>query len=111
MALRKPYTTPSGAVAHYFRVTSYRVDHDAREASAVLSAYVQPDEASPLPPFALVPVFAKVRVSGQDFDELLSKRALAESIDDIVAHFYYAAKAGLVVGDCGAGFFADAGDV
>lgn len=127
MAFIKPITT-RGVDASYIKLTAYRWDTLAREASALFALFVDRDhcerckrgEDQPL-----LPIVAKLRLAGAEFDTYVGNETLAESAanagTDAVAHLYAAAKAvslasrkveGMqpthVVSDFGSDIFADA---
>jgi hypothetical protein len=107
MALKKLIVLPSGSTASYFRITSFRIDYRAKEASFTFDAYLADGtEAQPQRERA-----AKLRLEGSKFDQWFSKKTLKESDNDIVKQAYLAAKAEPVVSDFGASFLGAAEDV
>lgn len=104
MAFTKPQELPTGATVTTYRVGFYRVDYSTREASAHFTASITPESPRPL-----VPLFAKLRLTGEAFDRYLSKATLAQPGGaDIVGRLYEAAKVEPAVCDFGADFFHDA---
>jgi len=103
MAYNKRVQT-RGVEASYFRLIAFRWDAQTREASALFSLYVDKahsDRSKPSVPAAerdrpLIDIAAKLRVSGDAFDQYLSPEALQQGAanvgSDIVAHLYAAAK-------------------
>jgi hypothetical protein len=110
MALSKSHTLLNGVTVKHYRVMPYYIDYMVRESSACVAAYVNalvPDSE------AAVPVFAQLRLSGDKFDEYLSKAVLsAPDAPDTLTQLYKALKAepGSVKCDLGGDFFADAVD-
>lgn len=97
MALRKNIRLPNGAGGDYIRLTFYRWDRAAREASAhfMLYASVAQANAAPNAPLCLI---AKLRLAGLKFDEYLANAVLTDN-RSVVAQLYRAAKTEpLVVG-------------
>ena len=90
MALQKTIALPSGVSGNYIRLTSYRWDRSTLEASAIFALYLDAAHASGGSEY-LVPVIAKLRLSGAKFTEYLGSAALAEN--EIAAQLYAAAKA------------------
>lgn len=125
MALQKTVTW-RGVAANYFRLTSFRWDRESspREASAIIALYVDAASAAPGLP-ALVPIAAKLRLSGAQFDAYLAPAVLAAAGGDVIEQLYAAAKAvslawhgseetdseGQIVSDFGHDAFWDAVDV
>jgi hypothetical protein len=110
MALKKQVTLPSQAVGEYWRITSFRWDADAREASALIDLYVSAAArqagASPVRK-----TLAKLRLTGADFDAFLSTGALAAADGDVVAQLYLAAKSKPAVCDLGGDVLHNAEDI
>ena len=108
MALAKSFTLNSGATGDYIRLVTFRWDRSTREAVALYALYVNAAAAQsgkePLSPF-----IAKLRLTGDKFDQYLGNLALAQA--DVVAQLYVAAKAEPLACDFGADAFADAADV
>lgn len=108
MAFQKTLTLPSGVAGNYSRLTTYRWDRASREAVALFALYLDAAAASsgkqPLTPW-----IAKLRLTGDKFDQYLSNAELADH--DVIAQLYAAAKNEPVVCDFGADVFADALDV
>lgn len=108
MALAKSFTLNSGATGDYTRLVTFRWDRSTREAVALFALYVSAAAAQsgkePLSPFV-----AKLRLTGDKFDQYLGNPALAQA--DVVAQLYVAAKAEPLACDFGADAFADAADV
>lgn len=107
MAFAKSFTLNSGATGDYTRLITFRWDRSTREAVALFALYVSASTAAagkePLSPF-----IAKLRLTGDKFDQYLGNPALASA--DVVAQLYVAAKAEPVVSDFGADAFADAAE-
>ena len=126
MALRKSFTTSSGAVGDYHVITSFRWEPDGEtpEASAIISLYLD-KSSSDSGRTPLVPIIGKFRLFGPAFEEHLSRSALKAADVDIVAQLYIALKAACVAAhaseqrdrkqflssDCGFDFYRDALDV
>lgn len=126
MALRKSYTTSSGAVGDYHVITSFRWEPDGEtpEASAIISLYLD-KSSSDAGRTPLVPIIGKFRLFGPAFEAHLSRSALKAADVDIVAQLYIALKAACVTAhaseqrdrkqflssDCGFDFYRDALDV
>lgn len=89
MALQKTIALPSGVSGNYIRLTCYRWDRQAREASAIFALYLDAAHATSGADY-LVPVIAKLRLSGDKFTEYLGASVLAEY--EISAQLYLAAK-------------------
>jgi len=89
MALQKTIDLPSGVSGNYIRLTSYRWDRSTLEASAIFALYLDAAHAASGADY-LVPVIAKLRLSGDKFAEYLSSAALADN--EIAAQIYAAAK-------------------
>lgn len=107
MAFQKTFTLNSGAQGNYVRLVSYRVDRMTREAVGLFAVFLDSAAAhggkEPLTPW-----MAKLRVTGDVFDQYFSRA----SIDpDVLANFYRAAKAEPMISDWGPDCFADALDV
>lgn len=102
MSFTKLHRLPSNGTTSVYRVQQYRVDYNAREASAIVSAYC--DAVATVP---LIPVFAKLRLTGDRFDATLGKARLRGS-RDINACLYEALTTDPVVSDAGPDFFKDA---
>lgn len=109
MALQKTISMPSGVSGNYIRLTSHHWSRASRESSAIFSLYLNAATAATSPP--LVPVIAKLRLTGTAFDAWLSPAVLASADGDILAQLYAAAKVGPVISDHGSSVFADADDV
>ncbi|MCX6952734.1 MAG: hypothetical protein NTV51_11300 [Verrucomicrobia bacterium] len=124
MAFQKTLALPTGVSGDYFRITSFRWDRNgAREASAAFALFK--DAATAVAGQPLVPIVAKLRLSGTGFDDYLSPSALAAAEGDVIAQLYLAAKDACdayaadgevnleaqVICDYGAGVFADAESV
>jgi hypothetical protein len=114
MALLKNHTTASGIPLTVFRIQPGRIDPLAREASFVVSGYVNASVPADKPS---VPIFAKLRLSGADFDAVFSKGALKDAAkkgDDLYRVLYKqlkkTLKADQLVSDAGNSFFSDATD-
>ncbi|MBI5771927.1 MAG: hypothetical protein HZA93_29410 [Verrucomicrobia bacterium] len=90
MAFQKNLALPTGVSADYFRLTSFRWDRSAREASALFSLFKDAATAAAGQP--LVPVVAKLRLTAAEFDAFLGPTALAAAADDVVAQLYAAAR-------------------
>lgn len=106
MALKKNMVRESDGVSgSYIRLTSYRWDRIAREASAVFSLYDPPRTAP------CIPVVAKLRLFGERFDYWLSSQSLAKNENDVVAVLYQAAKVEPLWSNFGAFAFDGAEDV
>lgn len=103
MAFQKAQELPTGATANYYRIEFFRVDYATKEASAHLAAYVSPTAKSPI-----VPIFAKLRLNGDDFDRFLAKSVLKAEDRDVVAQLYEAVRGYGVVCDYGEWFFLEA---
>ena len=108
MAFQKTLTLPSGVSGNYSRISSFTWDRSVREASAIFALYVDSAAASS-GKAALVPVIAKLRVSGDKFTPYLGNSILAG--DDILGQLYLAAKVEPVSCDFGDDVFVDAQDV
>lgn len=107
MAFEKTFTLRSGAQGNYTRLTTYRVDRITREAVGLFSLFVD-SAAAHSGKDSLTPWIAKLRVTGDIFDQYFSR----SSIDpDVVANFYRAAKAEPVISDFGEDAFQTALDV
>jgi hypothetical protein len=125
--------TARGAQGGYLKLVAYRWDAIAREASATFALYVNKAHADRClvagsNERALVETAAKLRLSGDGFDEYLAAAALRSNAQsnggDVVGRLYQAAKeasrrrvmAGrsdpglVVVSDFGADLFAAAAD-
>ena len=89
MALQKTIALPSGISGNYVRLTSYRWDRSTLEASAIFALYLDASHALGGSDY-LVPVIAKLRLSGDTFTHYLGAAALVDR--DISAQLYYAAK-------------------
>ena len=96
MALEKSITLPNGASGNYIRVSFYRWDRDAKEASAHLMLYGSAALATSAPASPLC-LIAKLRLGGAKFDEYLGAAALAALAapgpDPVRDQLYAAAKA------------------
>ena len=89
MALQKTIALPSGVSGNYIRLTSYRYDRSTLEASAIFALYLDAAHAQDGADY-LVPVIAKLRLSGAKFTEYLGAAALADH--QVAAQLYVAAK-------------------
>jgi hypothetical protein len=105
MALQKSITLANGATGNYIRVNAYRWDKGIREASALLALYTNATLAASAPGSPLVPIVAKLRLSGAKFDQYLGNAALdalpASTRDKVREQFYAAAKIEGVISDYG----------
>lgn len=108
MAFQKTFTLPSGVSGNYARISSFSWDRSVREAAATFALYIDAAAASS-GKAALVPVIAKLRVSGDKFALYLGNAVLAG--DDILGQLYLAAKTEPVSCDFGDDVFANAQDV
>jgi hypothetical protein len=110
MALNKTISLPSGISGNYIRLTSYRWDRSTLEASAIFALYLDAAHAQAGSDY-LVPVIAKLRLSGEKFSEYLGAAALAEH--EISSQLYSAAKTETLLagGGLSSVSFADAVDV
>jgi hypothetical protein len=104
-----------GVSANYVKVGPYRWDPYTREASVILSLFLSSTRAASHPHDPLCPVFAKLRLTGDKFDQYVSKEQLnlaAENAGlDIVGCFYEAVKAGEpLISDFGSDALAGATD-
>jgi len=108
MAFAKSFALNSGAAGDYIRLVTFRWDRSTREAVALFALYVNAAAAQsgkePLSPF-----IAKLRLTGDKFDQYLGNPALAQA--DVVAQLYIAAKVEPLACDFGADAFANAADV
>ncbi len=125
MAFQKTLALPTGVSGDYFRITAFRWDRAIKEASAQFALFK--DAATAVAGQPLVPVVAKLRLSGAEFDAYLGPAALAAADSDVLAQLYQAAKdacdayaeaeepevnpAHQFICDYGAGVLADATDV
>ncbi|MBM3852015.1 MAG: hypothetical protein FJ399_02535 [Verrucomicrobia bacterium] len=121
MALKKNTSLASGVEGEYWRLVAFRWDRSAREASAHFALYK--DEATAAGGAPLVPLAAKVRLTGAAFDRFLGPAALRTG-EDVVAQLYAAARSAsryrrahgvnaaehLLISDHGSDLFADASD-
>lgn len=108
MAFQKQFTLASGVSGNYSRLITYRWDRATREAVALFALFVDA-AAAQSGKQSLTPFIAKLRLTGDKFDEYLGNAALADH--DVIAQLYVAAKAEPVISDFGADAFADATDV
>lgn len=108
MAFQKTLILPSGVSGNYSRISSFSWDRSVREASATFALYVDAAAASS-GKAALVPVIAKLRLSGAKFDQYLGNSTLVGQ--DILGQLYLAAKAEPVSCDFGDDVFTNAVDV
>ncbi|MBS0631514.1 MAG: hypothetical protein JSS11_06345 [Verrucomicrobia bacterium] len=92
MALQKSFILPDGREGNYIRVGPYRHDRNAREASVFLQLFRSEAYAESAPNLPIVPVFAKLRLTGDRFDAWASNEALAAAGKTLIAQFYAAAK-------------------
>lgn len=121
MAFQKTLALPTGVSGDYFRMTAFRWDRTTKEASAQFALFLNEATAT-AGGQPLVPVVAKLRLSGEGFDTYLGPDVLESSEGDVIAQLYTAAKASSdayaaepevdaraqVICDYGAGVFADA---
>jgi hypothetical protein len=95
MALQKTITLANSAQGNYIKIAFHRWDGIAREASAHFHLYADEDarDAAPSEPLCLI---AKLRLTGDKFDEYLSTDALAALVapgpDPIRDQLYEAVK-------------------
>lgn len=89
MALQKTIALPSGVSGNYIRLTCYRWDRASQEASAVFALYLDAAHAAAGAEY-LVPVIAKLRLSGAKFSEYLGAAALEDH--QVAEQLYEAAK-------------------
>jgi hypothetical protein len=92
MALKKKITLPSGASGDYISVGAYTWDQITREASAHLMLHASAAQAAARPDAPLC-LIAKVRLSGDKFDEYLGKKVLVSKGVTALGQIYEAAKA------------------
>ncbi len=90
MALSKGFSFRNGASGSYIRVTAYRWDRSTREARAILTLYQDAAYAASAPDLPLLPVLAKLDLTGAKFDQYLGNAALADA--GVLAQLYAAAK-------------------
>jgi hypothetical protein len=123
MALEKTINLPSGVSGNYHRMVAFTWERGTRQASAHFALYK--DAATAIAGEPLRPIVAKLRLSGEKFDEYLSAAALAAADGDVVAQLYLAARAvsaayaaepatemaAHMVSDFGRDVYADAEDV
>jgi hypothetical protein len=76
MAFRIPVSLPNKTGGDYFAVTACRWDDLAREASAIISLYADENAARSNPAAPVVPIIAKVRLAGADYEKWLGKAAI-----------------------------------
>lgn len=107
MAFQKTFTVRSGAQGNYTRLITYRVDRMTREAVGLFSLFMD-SAAAQSGADPLTPWIAKLRVTGDRFDQYFSSAALDA---DTMANFYRAAKVEPMISDFGAALFSDALDV
>jgi hypothetical protein len=105
MAFKKTLSLPSGVSGDYIRITAFRWDRGAREASALFALYRDAATAAAGQP--LVPVVAKLRLEGPKFDTWLANANFGNAL----ARIYQAARAEALVSDFGAAIFDQAEDV
>jgi len=110
MALQKTITVPGRGSGNYSRVGFWRWDRETREASAHFHLFIDSAAAASGEP-PLRDRVAKLRLTGDKFDQYLAPSVLASAEHDVVAQLYIAAKAEEVVSDFGSNLFADAADV
>lgn len=122
MALKKTIALPTGVSGNYFRIVGFRWDRHAREASALFALFKDAATAAKADGVPLVPIAAKLRLSGDKFDAYVGPAALAATKRDVVGQLYAAAaeasveftRTGLkdarvqLVSDYGKGLFAGA---
>lgn len=107
MAFEKTFTLRSGAQGNYTRLTTYRVDRITREAVGLFSLFVD-SAAAHSGKDSLTPWIAKLRVTGDIFDQYFSAAA---PDSNAMANFYRAAKAEPMISDFGEDLFQSAQDV
>lgn len=90
MALTKTINLPSGITGNYHRVSSFRWDRNAKEASITFSLHLN-SAAAELDRAPLLPLVAKFRITGDKFEEFLGNSVLTASQDDIITAIYKAA--------------------
>jgi hypothetical protein len=103
MSYTKQHQLPTGATVSVYKIDSTRIDYASREASVLVSAYVDATQTRPL-----IPIFAKLRLTADRFDALVSKQAQATSEHDFNAILYQAMRTEPVICDAGSDFFTDA---
>ena len=89
MALKKTIALPSGISGDYIRLTAFRWDRSTTEATANFALYLDAAHAQDGSDY-LVPVIAKLRLSGAKFTQYLSAAALADH--QVAEQLYAAAK-------------------
>lgn len=135
MAFEKTITT-RGAAGSYIRPVAWRMDDNAREMSVLFALFVDQEHSDRSKPGVpretrdrpLVEIVAKLRVSGQAYEDAfgsVARKAAADGGADLVAMIYDAAKAvsierqregvenpeAQIVSDFGGDLFADARNV
>lgn len=105
MAFQKTIDLPSGVSGNYIRVSAFRWDRAAREASVLFALYKDASTAAAGQP--LRESVAKLRLEGAVFDTWLGNASLGNALEQI----YMAARAVPVISDFGAEIFAGAVDV
>ena len=68
-------------------------ERESRHASAHFALFKDAATATSLGSQPLVPIAAKLRLSGEDFDEYLGPAALAAAANDVIGQLYTAARA------------------
>lgn len=107
MAFKKQISIPSGVSGQYIRVAAFRWDRAAREASVLFALYRDVQAAEEAPDSPLVPVVAKLRLTGSAFAEHLG----TAQPGNMLARIYQAARSEPIISDHGPDVFADAEDV
>jgi hypothetical protein len=105
MAFKISIPLSSGVSGDYIRISAFRWDRNAREASVIFSLYRDAATAAAGQP--LVPTVAKLRLTGAKFDEHLG----GANPGNMLAKIYQAARAEPLVSDHGAALFTAAEDV
>ena len=105
MAFKKTISLNSGVSGEYIRVSAFRWDRATREASVIFALYRDAATAAAGEP--LVPIVAKLRLDGEQFDTHLGHAAPG----NMLARIYAAARQVPVISDHGAGIFSAAEDV
>lgn len=107
MAFSKNILRRNGLSGTYIAIRSFRVNYLSKEASVIFSLYASKQHAKEAPDSPLIPVYAKVRFEGSNFDEVFGKQASP----DIRSSVYSAVRNGkTVICDDGSGVFGDAED-
>lgn len=107
MALQKTIQLSTGEAGDYIRMTSFRWDRGARDASAMFALF-KSSHAAASGATPQVPIIAKLRLRDAKFDQYLGTAALDQG--SVVAQLYAAARAEPVVSDYGPAVLADATD-